>query len=111
MTEIELAGIEVFGRHGVNEDERTHGQTFLFDVWLTVPQPREDDIAATLDYREVRRIVGEVSDGAQYRLLETLAAAVADAIATQLAPERVRVRVRKPGIAWAAHTAVTVERP
>ena len=111
MTQIEVCGIEVFGRHGVNEQERERGQMFFFDVWLDVPHPANDDIDATLDYREVRRIVDDVATARQYALLESLAAAVADAIATQLAPERVRVRVRKPGVTWALHTSATVERP
>ena len=46
-----------------------------------------------------------------YRLLETLAAAAADAIASSLPVRTVRVRVRKPGISWAEWSAVTVERP
>ena len=32
MTTIELAGLEVFGHHGVNEDERWDGQRFLYDL-------------------------------------------------------------------------------
>jgi dihydropteroate synthase len=51
------ARVEVFGHHGLNEDERRHGQTFLVDVWLHVPDPSEDLISATIDYRRVRDIV------------------------------------------------------
>jgi 7,8-dihydroneopterin aldolase/epimerase/oxygenase len=111
MTEIEVAGLEVFGRHGVNDDERERGQMFLFDVWLSTTRPATDDIVSTVDYREVRRIVEDVSDAQQYQLLESLAGAVADTIYGELRPERVRVRVRKPGVTWAVYTAATVERP
>ena len=31
---VELEGLEVFGRHGVEEAERRDGQTFLYDVRL-----------------------------------------------------------------------------
>ena len=108
---VEVHGLELFGRHGVNDDERRDGQSFLFDVTLELAEPKEDSIDATVDYRRVRDIVKVVSDVESYRLLETLAAAAADALLAELQPERVRVRVRKPGIAWAEWTGVTCERP
>ncbi|HEX7145136.1 MAG TPA: dihydroneopterin aldolase [Gaiellaceae bacterium] len=108
---VEVHGLELFGRHGVNDDERRDGQTFLFDVTLEIAEPKEDAIEATIDYRLVRDIVRGVNDAESYRLLETLAAAVADALNTELRAKRVRVTVRKPGIAWAEWTGVTCERP
>ena len=33
---VELEGLEVFGRHGVLDEERRDGQTFLYDVRLEV---------------------------------------------------------------------------
>jgi 7,8-dihydroneopterin aldolase/epimerase/oxygenase len=108
---VEVHGLELFGRHGVNDDERRDGQLFLFDVTLEIAEPKEDSIDATVDYRRVRDTVKAVSDAESYRLLETLATAVADAVLAELQPLRVRVRVRKPGIAWAEWTGVTCERP
>jgi dihydroneopterin aldolase len=108
---VEVHGLELFGRHGVNDDERRDGQTFLVDVALTVPEPAEDAIGATVDYRRVRDVVLAVNEAESYRLLETFAAAVADALVAELALEHVAVRVRKPGISWAEWTAASVERP
>ena len=108
---VEVHGLELFGRHGVNDDERRDGQSFLFDVTLEIPEPKEDAIEATIDYRLVRDIVRGVNDAESYRLLETLAAAVADALNTEQRVKGVRVTVRKPGIAWAEWTGVTCERP
>ena len=108
---VSIHGLEVFGRHGVNDDERRDGQRFFVDVTLRIPEPAEDTIEATVDYRRVRDLVRAVNDNASFRLLETFAAAVADALLAQLAPEHVTVRVRKPGVAWADWTAATVERP
>jgi dihydroneopterin aldolase len=108
---VEVHGLELFGRHGVNDDERRNGQTFLFDVTLEIAEPEEDAIEATIDYRLVRDIVRAVNDAESYRLLETLAAAVADRLNAELRVQRVRVSVRKPGIAWAEWTGVTCERP
>jgi 7,8-dihydroneopterin aldolase/epimerase/oxygenase len=108
---VQVHGLELFGRHGVNDDERRDGQTFIFDVWLEINQPREDAIDATVDYRRVRDIVKSVNEAKSYRLLETLAAAAADALNAELPVKKVRVSVRKPGVAWAEWTGVTCERP
>jgi dihydroneopterin aldolase len=108
---VEVHGIELLGRHGVNDDERRDGQAFLFDVTLEIAEPEEDAIEATIDYRLVRDIVQRVNDAESYRLLETLAAAAADALNAELRVKRVRVTVRKPGIAWAEWTGVICERP
>jgi dihydroneopterin aldolase len=108
---VEVHGLELVGRHGVNDDERRDGQTFLFDVTLEIAEPKEDAIDETIDYRLVRDIVRGINEGESYQLLETLAAAVADALNAELRVKRVRVTVRKPGIAWAEWTGVTCERP
>jgi 7,8-dihydroneopterin aldolase/epimerase/oxygenase len=107
---VEVHGLEVFGRHGVNEDERQVGQTFLVDVTLERPEPDEDSIEATADYRVVRDVVQQVSADNAFRLLESFAAAAADALVAALPGATVRLTVRKPGIAWAAWAGVTVER-
>jgi 7,8-dihydroneopterin aldolase/epimerase/oxygenase len=108
---VEVHGLELFGRHGVNDDERRGGQTFLFDVTLEINEPKEDAIDATVDYRKVRDIITGVNEAESYRLLETLAAAAADALNAALPVKSVRVSVRKPGVAWAEWTGVTCERP
>jgi 7,8-dihydroneopterin aldolase/epimerase/oxygenase len=107
---VEIHGLEIFGRHGVNEEERRAGQTFLFDVELVVDEPAEDEIHAAVDYRAVRDVVRAVSDAQVYSLIESLAASVADALVAALSVASARVRVRKPGISWAEWTAATVER-
>jgi 7,8-dihydroneopterin aldolase/epimerase/oxygenase len=111
---VELAGVELFGYHGVDEDERRDGQLFLFDVWLDVPvtASESDRIEDAVDYREVLAVVREVSDARAFALLEALAAAVADALLRRFPAERVRVRVRKPEVRLDApvdYSAVTVE--
>jgi dihydroneopterin aldolase len=107
---VEIHGLEVFGHHGAAEEERQRGQPFLFDVTLEVREPREDELEATLDYRAVRDAVRNVSDAKNYRLIESLAVAAADDIASRFEVESVTVRVRKPGIAWAEWTAATASR-
>jgi 7,8-dihydroneopterin aldolase/epimerase/oxygenase len=109
---VELHGLEVFGRHGVLEEEKRDGQTFVYDVELEVEEPSADTIDDAVDYRLVAECVRQVSDSRTFDLIETLAAAVADALVARLAVARVRVRVRKPhpaGIA-AEWSGATVER-
>jgi dihydroneopterin aldolase len=112
MAIVELSGLEVFGRHGVNEDERRDGQRFLYDVWLEVGDAGSSDrIEDAVDYRQVATCVREVSDARSFHLLEALAAAVADAILERFLVSSVRVRVRKPDVRLPVeHAAVTVER-
>jgi dihydroneopterin aldolase len=112
---VELVGLEVFGRHGVDDDERAQGRTFVYDVALEVPTPAFDLLDETVDYRAAAACVREVSDAREYRLLEVLAAAVADELSERFpAATRVRVQVRKPGISPAgltvAYSAATAER-
>jgi dihydroneopterin aldolase len=112
MTTIELAGLDVFGYHGVNEDERRHGQRFLYDVELDVGEAGSSDrIEDAVDYREVAACVREVSEGRAFHLLEALAAAVADRLLDRFPAERVRVRVRKPDVRLPVeYAAATAER-
>ena len=107
---VELVALEVFGHHGVDDDERVAGRTFLYDVALSVPRPAADELEAAVDYRAVAAAVREVSDRREYRLIESLAAAVADELASRFGVGA-RVTVRKPGIRPAGldvrHSAAT----
>ena len=114
MIAVELHGLEIEGRHGVEEEERARPQRFVYDLWLEVPDDAlSDRIEDTVDYREVVAAVRAVSDGRQFALLEALAAAVADELLARFALEAARVRVRKPDVKLEAPvewTAATVER-
>jgi dihydroneopterin aldolase len=110
---VELAGLEIPGRHGVEDWERETEQPFVYDLELELAEPRADSIEETVDYREVVELVRAVSESRQFQLLESMAAAVADALLERFPAERVRVRVRKPEVQLGLpveHTAATVER-
>jgi dihydroneopterin aldolase len=113
VTIVELHGLELRGFHGVLEEEQREGQRFLFDLRLEVEQPAADRIEDAVDYREVAACVREVSDGRRFRLLESLAVAVADALIARFPLRRARVMVRKPDVRLdppVEQAAVTVER-
>ena len=112
---VELRGLELHGHHGAEEEERRRGQRFLFDVWLDArgDAASSDRIEDAVDYREVVAAIREISDGRQFRLLEALAAAVAESLLARFDVARARVRVRKPDVRLAApveYSAVSVER-
>jgi dihydroneopterin aldolase len=112
-TLVELRGLEVPGRHGVEPEEREREQPFLYDLELELPEPETDRIEHTVDYREVVELVREVSGGRQFQLDEAIAAAVADALLERFPLARARVRVRKPQVQLGMaveYAAATVER-
>ena len=115
MITVEIRDLRLSGRHGVHAEERERGQDFLFDVELEVGERgTSDQLEDAVDYVEVTRAVREVSDARQYALLEALASAVADELEERFAPERLRVRVRKPEVHPAGlegTVAATVTRP
>ena len=111
MIVVEIRDLRVFGRHGVHEEERERGQDFLFDVELHVGERGTSDrLEDAVDYREIPRIVQEVSDARSYDLLEALAIAVGDALYTRFVPIAVRVRVGKPAVE-PGDVSVTFSRP
>ena len=110
---VELAGLEIPGRHGVEDREREQEQPFVYDLELELAEPAADRIEETVDYREVVELVRTVSKSRQFQLLELMAAAIADALLERFPLERARVRVRKPQVRLGVpieHTAASVER-
>jgi len=96
---IELRGLRLFGRHGVNPEEKERGQDFVFDVELDVGERGVSDrLEDAVDYDAVARAVQEVSDARSYDLLEALSAAVADELLRRFSAERAAVRVTKPAV-------------
>ncbi len=97
--EIEIRGLSVFAHHGVLPEEREQGQTFVLDVWLECPPSpaaATDELADAVDYSAVCDRVVELATGGPYRLLERLAALIADDLVDRYGVTRARVRVAKP---------------
>jgi dihydroneopterin aldolase len=113
---VELRGLEVFAHHGVLEEERVAGQRFLVDVRFEPTSTRAattDEIADAVDYRDVVAIVEEIAVGRTFRLLESLVAALVDALVERLPVAWAEVTVRKPEVRLALpveHAAVSAER-
>ena len=94
-----VRGIQFYGHHGVSEEERRQGQRFLVDVELNLdlrPAAGSDELSASIDYAEVLRMVRQVGEKEQYRLLETLAERIAALLLERFPVATVRVRASKP---------------
>jgi dihydroneopterin aldolase len=96
---IEIRGLAVHAYHGVHPEEREQGQTFVLDVWLDCPPSpagETDELADAVDYSAVCDRVVELATGGPYRLLERLAALIADDLVERFGVTHARVRVAKP---------------
>lgn len=86
------------GRHGVRPAEREHAQEFKVDVELEADLTKAgqtDQLVDTIDYTQVRSIAKATIEGESAKLLETLAARMADRILALPKVKAVTVRVAK----------------
>jgi dihydroneopterin aldolase len=93
-----LEGMSFYGFHGETQAERTLGNRFHVDVEIRMDLSvagRTDDIADTIDYAQAFRLVRGVVEDQQYRLLEAIAARIAETLLAQPGIASVRVRVGK----------------
>jgi dihydroneopterin aldolase len=97
--DIFIEGLEVYGHHGVSDEEKVMGQRLLYDVRLTMDEcgaAFTDDVADTVDYTEVMDVIVDVATTESYSLLERLAQATAEAILRRFPVDEVWVQVTKP---------------
>jgi len=98
MDRILLEGMSFQGRHGVRPAERERPQEFKVDIELDcdLSEPgKSDRIEDTVDYRQVRSIVKDVIEGESQKLLERLAALIADRVLQLQRVAGVSVRISK----------------
>jgi dihydroneopterin aldolase len=113
---VELTGIEVFARHGVFDFEQERAQMFLVDVTAHLDLSRAgatDDLADTLDYGLLASEVREVVGGETHKLIERVAARVAETVLAHAQVDRVVVTIHKPDApvdVALKDVSVTVER-
>jgi dihydroneopterin aldolase len=113
-----IRGLRLFGRHGVDEEERQHGQTFWVDAQIELERPnRQDELDSTVNYVEIVKLMQLINQTKSFRLLESFAAALAEGIVEGFSGvRRARVRVRKrpadlaEQLDWVAAEAVYVRR-
>lgn len=98
---IRIDRLEVFAHHGFYEEEQRLGQRFLVSLLLDVDFAESaagDDLEATVSYGTAARFAADELRRVNYRLLESAAAHLAEALLLHF--ERIRsvsVRLEKPG--------------
>ena len=80
---ISVDGIELRGRCGVTAEERMIGQTLAVDLRLEPAECRggqTDELEDTVNYGQVVRMVREIVEGGEFKLLERLTTVISDAL-------------------------------
>lgn len=113
LDKVRLSGIVLFGHLGVHEAERETGQKLNIDVEMTAdlePAAASDHLAQTIDYEKAYRVIESTVAASRFRLIESLARAVARALLDSFPVFEVVVRVQKPNVPFAGTmSAVEVE--
>ena len=117
MDTIELDGMEFYGYHGCNAEERERGQRFLVDLLLRIPLGKaggSDALEDTVNYAAVFEEVRAVVEGEPRNLLESVAERIANSVLdAHPLVESLRVTVHKPDAPLPGtfrDAAVSVER-
>ena len=95
---IILEGMQFYGYHGRNEEERALGQPFEVDLEAELDLSRagaSDDIADSVSYTDLYRVAKRHMEGAGRNLVEVVAGSIASEILDTYDVESVRVRVMK----------------
>lgn len=99
LDRISLAGLRVYARHGVLEQERHDGQEFVIDatIWLdTAPAAAGDDVSCTVDYGALAGRLVRAAGNPPVNLIETLAARLAEVCLAEPGVEEAEITVHKP---------------
>lgn len=93
-----LTGIRASGHHGANPGEKDQAQEFVVDLDVEV-DVTADRIGGTSDYRQLIRTARDTIDRERFDLLESIADAVAEAVAARPGVIRATAVVHKPAAA------------
>ena len=93
-----LTGIRASGHHGANPGEKDQAQDFVVDLDVEV-DVTADRIGGTSDYRQLIRTARETVERERFDLLESIANAVAEAVAARPGVVRAKAVVHKPAAA------------
>src|SRR5271154_557391 len=111
MSRISIVDLEVFYRVGVPDAERAQPQRLLLTIEMESDfsaAAKSDGIADTIDYFAVTQRLLKFGDGKSWKLIEKLAADIADTILTEFKPAGVKVEVKKFVIPQARYVSVSV---
>lgn len=110
MSKITIADLEVFYCVGVTDAERAQPQRLLLTLDIThdfTIATVSDRVERTVDYFEVSQVLLKYGEGRSWKLIEKLAANIADTILTDFKPQAVTVEVKKFAVPQARYVSVT----
>ena len=113
MSRINIVDLEVFYNVGVTDEERSKPQRLLISVEMTTDFTAaimSDRIEKTIDYFEVCQEILKFGEGRSWKLIEKLAANLAETILTRFKPHDVTVEVKKFIIPQAKYVSVIFGR-
>lgn len=114
MDKIFLRELEVDTVIGIWEWERRIRQTVSIDLEMATDAraaSAADDVARTLNYRDVAKRIIEFVSSSQFELVESLAEAVARIVVVEFGVPWARISVAKPGAIEGSRTVgITIER-
>ena len=96
---IRVRNMTFHAYHGVWDEEQEIGQRFEVDLDLTTNTrmaAETDKLKDTIDLYAVFQVVEDVVQNKKFRLVETMAERIAEAIIKQFSLHALMVRVRKP---------------
>ncbi len=113
MDKIKISDLKAFYRVGVPDAERAKPQRLLLTIEMTLDfsaAASGDDLQKTIDYAAVADFLLKFGDGRNWKLIERLAADVADELLARFKPQSVTVEVKKFVIPQAQFVSVTLTR-
>ena len=111
MSKISIIDLEVFFCVGITDEERSNPQRLLISFELNLDFTTaaiSDRIEKTIDYFELSQDVLKFGTGRSWKLIEKLAANLADFVIAKYRPQSVVVEVKKFAIPKARYVSVTV---
>lgn len=113
MSKITVVDLEVSYHVGVPDAERAQPQRLLLTVEMTADftaAARTDSIADTVDYFAVSQRLLAYGEGRSWKLIEKLAADLADLVLTEFKPAAVTIEVKKFPIPQSRLVSVSLTR-
>jgi FolB domain-containing protein len=111
MAKITIVDLEVFWCVGITEEERAKPQRLLLTVDMSLDFSSaavSDRIEKTINYQTVADDLLKFGEGRSWKLVEKLAANIADRILDEYKPEGVMVEVKKFSIPQAKFVSVSM---
>lgn len=110
---ISIVDLEVFYRVGVPDEERARPQRLLLTVVMEsdfTAAAKSDGIGDTINYFSVTQRLLQFGEQQEWKLIEKLAADIADTVFREFKPSAVSVEVKKFIIPQAKYISVKLKR-